>query len=239
MKTKTFNKTGTVWTVLISALALLLCAALIVGVTGKTKAEYIPAPDSASDDFSGTMLSDYDNVLLYFSSDKVLFDFEDVNLTDYDYVVLDVCDSEFLVNDSYGMSFGPKVDGFDLSTYIDVAPDSTGSLTKSISGLFNRDTGTFTYVFDMRDIENDIVNLHLYFEGAYVSTSTLTEFSSSVLSAFAIEYENSHEAYGSCKVGALYLYGFENAKNCTIGDYIADPTLKLTDCKDSMLYTGE
>ena len=64
MKTKTFNKTDTVWTVLIGVLALLLCAALVVGVAGKTKAEYIPAPSTASPDFSGEMLSSYDNLTL-------------------------------------------------------------------------------------------------------------------------------------------------------------------------------
>ena len=71
MKTKTFNKTDTVWTVLIGVLALLLCAALVVGVAGKTKAEYIPAPETAASDFSGEMLSSYDSLRIRLIDDKI------------------------------------------------------------------------------------------------------------------------------------------------------------------------
>ena len=59
------------------------------------------------------------------------------------------------------------------------------------------------------------------------------------LTGFKIAYASMSEQYDIYKIGGMYLYGFENADDCTIGDYISDSTLKLTDCKDSMLYTGE
>lgn len=237
MKTKTFNKTDTVWTVLIVVLALLLTAALVVGVAGKTKAEYIPAPDSAADDFSGTMLANYDNLNLYFYSDEIIFDFNDVDLLDYDYVVLDVCNVNFAPTDIYTLEFGPDIDGFDLKTHA-LGQIIDSMCIPNVTGLFTKCTGTFTYIFDMSDASAG-VKLHLYHDGDYQTTLSVNEFSSSLLLSFTLGYDDGHEHYANSSVGGMYLYGFENAKNCTIGDYIADQTLKLTDCKDSMLYTGE
>ena len=238
MKTKTFNKTGTVWTVLISALALLLCAALIVGVTGKTKAAYIPAPPTASDDFSGTMLSNYDNLILSFSMNQITFDFIDVDLLEYDYVVLDVCNSNFECDDSGYIRFGPSINGVNLSTESYVSPDENGSLKPGVNGLFNEFAGTFTYIFDMTGIA-DGVKLHLYHDGVYYSSFEMNDFTSTKLESFQISYQEYLEYCQFMTVSGLYLYGFEDASDCTIGDYIADQTLNLTDCKDSMLYTGE
>lgn len=237
MKQKTFKKTDTIWTVVISALALLLVAALLVGVTGKTKAEYIPAPDSAADDFSGTMLANYDNLNLYFYSDEIIFDFNDVNLLDYNYVVLDVCNVNFTPTDSYTLEFGPDIDGFDLKT--EACGEIIGNeCVPNVTGLFTKCTGTFTYIFDMTDVSTG-VKLHLYHDGNYHTTLAVNEFSSSMLLSFTLGYDDGHEHYANSSVGGMYLYGFENARDCTIGDYIADHTLKLTDCKDSMLYKCE
>ena len=239
MKTKTFNKTDTVWTVLIGVLALLLCAALVVGVTGKTKAEYIPAPPTASDDFSGTMLSNYDNLILNFSMNQITFDFIDVDLLEYDYVVLDVCNSNFECADSGYIGFGPAINGLDLSTDSHCSPDENGNLKPGVNGLFNEFAGTFTYIFDMTGLADGVAKLHLYHDGVYYSSFEMNDFTSTKLESFRISYQDYLEYCQLMTVSGLYLYGFENARDCTIGDFLSDHTLKLTDCKDSMLYTGE
>lgn len=249
MKTKTFNKTGTVWTVLISALALLLCAALIVGVTGKTKAEYIPAPSTASDDFSGTMLSDYDNLKLFLNKNYISFNFGGVELSRYDIVVLDVVNATLQPCDLYEISFGLQFDNDGTKTYFENTVGLDSSSYNQYSGPFFDDSignKTITYVLDLRHIENGVVSWTTYVDGIYHKNGNVYSVDKdTVLESFNIVYADesiqnpSAESYDQYIIGALYLYGFEDASDCSIGAYIADPTLKLTDCKDSMLYTGE
>ena len=231
MKTKTFNKTGTVWTVVIAALALLLVAALLVGVTGKTKAVYIPVPETAASDFSGEMLSSYDNLRIRLIDDEIEFDFSDVTLSDYKIVVLDVCDSSFGPVDLNKTSFGPVIDGLDLYTE-DTVDYATHEHT--ITGAFAKSNGTFTYIFDMR--ESDL-KIYLYLDGKYHKMFTSADHNK-IITSFVLNLYGTEEMYGNQSVGSMYLYGFKNAPQY-LEEHLANTGLDLTDCKDSMLYKGE
>lgn len=231
MKQKTFKKTDTIWTVVISALALLLVAALLVGVTGKTKAEYIPAPETAASDFSGEMLSSYDNLRIRLIDHKIEFDFADVTLSDYKIVVLDVCASSFGPGDLNATTFGPVIDGLDLYTEHHV---DSSTYESTITGAFAKSNGTFTYIFDMR--ESDL-KIYLYLDGKYHEMLTSADHNK-IITSFVLDLGGTENTYGNQSVGSMYLYGFKNTPQ-HLEEYLANTKLDLTDCKDSMLYKGE
>ena len=232
MKQKTFKKTDTVWTVVISALALLLVAALFVGVFGKTKAEYIPAPSTASGDFSGEMLSNYDNLSIELYNDRIALDFENVDLTDYKYVVIDV-DGDFHESDCYSVTFGPIVGNLNLNT------TSSSDLTtyeNTVTGLFDFNVGVFTYIFDLTD--ESYARLYLYYNGVYQDSLGVSEFDTTILESFLITYGEMHEMYGTITIESFYLYGFEDKPQYLV-QHLENHELNLSTCKDSMLYKGE
>ena len=250
MKTKTFKNTDTIWTVVVAALALLLIVALFVGVFGKTKAEYIPAPSTASPDFSGEMLSSYDNLTLELSKNYFSFNFGDICLSDYDFIVRDVIDACIKPNDLYyDISFGLEFDTNGEKLFFENISSVNSNDYSEDSGPFFDDfirDQSITYVLDLRDIQDGNVFWATYVDGVFHNSGSVSSVSKdTTLQKFKIVYasENtqnpSSEAYDSYSIGGIYLYGFEEASDCTIGDYIEDQTLNLSTCKDSMLYTGE
>lgn len=244
MKTKQkTNKSNTGVYVLLSVLALLLVAALLVGVGGKTKTVYVPAPPTASSDFSGTMLSDYDTLSVNLSSDYVNFNFGEVKLSSYDYIVLDIMDASLEPNDTHSISFGLVFRENDTETFFKntASVDSTNYSESSGPHFDNfiEDDG-ISYILDLRDLENGNIRWITYLNGLFHNSGDFTSIGQDAfLTDFKITFNPMSEYADSYEIGGMYLYGFENAEDCTIGDYISDSTLKLTDCKDSMLYTGE
>ena len=251
MKTKNnTNKKGAVFLVLPVILAVLLIIALLVGVTGRTKTVYIPAPGNASDDFSGTMLADYDNLKLIVYQSTLEFDFNDVLLSDFDFIVMDLTSANLQPNDSYtiGLSLNFNNESLCLTNnfighgsgegyayysepYFIVGSDEVGSVIP---------VANYTYLLDLRDLKNGKIVVNCYVDGVFSTTNTFTDVPSDIkMTSLTHVFNKVDQNCDSASYGGIYLYGFENADDCTIGDYISDTTLKLTDCKDSMLYTGE
>lgn len=244
MKQKTFKKTDTIWTVVIAAPALLLVVALLVGVFGRTKAEYISAPSTACDDFGGVMLSDYDNLSIAVSERNVTFNFGNIKLKTYDFVVLDVMNAKIFPGDTHTVSFGPVFDFEGSESFFENISQNDPVDYSNISGPFvdhQLHNDTLTYVLDLRNIEAGDVTWYTFVNGEFHKSDTVSSVNvNTTFKSFKIDFQHEMTSWtDTYEIGALYLYGFENAKNCTIGDYIEDQTLNLSTCKDSMLYQGE
>lgn len=232
MKQKTFKKTGTVWTVVIAALALLLVAALLVGVGSKTRTVYVPAPPTASSDFSGLMLSNYNNLSIKFSDNRIALDFENVDLSDYKYVVIDI-DGNFNESDCYSVTFGPIIGNLNLNT---TTSTNVTNFDNTVSGLFDFNSGVFTYIFDLTF--EGCERLYLYYNGVFQDSLSVSEFDTTILESFLITYDEMHETYGTTTIESFYLYGFEDRPQYLV-QHLENHELNLSTCKDSMLYTGE
>lgn len=230
MKTKVKFKNSKVGVyILLSVLSLLLIAAIFVGAGGKTKTVYIPVPGNASSDFSGVMLSDYDSLRLYMCNNSVILDFDDVELEDYDFVVLDIVNASLLPFDMNSTSFGPTIEGVNLNTYGSFNYDT---YNVDYSGVYPDMEGTFTYVFDMR---GESIKVYTYQDGVFNKVIT-SDISKGILKDFTFIAEIN---YGLQSIHSVYLYAYEDAGDCTLGNYISDSSLNLTTCKDSMLYKGD
>ena len=96
MRQKNKNRENALWMVLSAVLAMLLIVSILVGVTAKTKKVYIPAPPDAADDFSGVMLSDYDNLSIHLMDDYISFDFGKITLLDYDFIAIDLLNARIM-----------------------------------------------------------------------------------------------------------------------------------------------
>ena len=236
--------------VLIAVLAIMLIISLIIGANAKTKTVYIPAPEFASDDFSGVILSDYDNLNLNFQYNYTSFEFAGFDVYQYDYVVLDVCNASFAASDLATVKFGPMIDGSSLRepvmSYNSISYDSSTKVTSyDGGGAFDFDkpadykNHTFTYIFDLTSIQDNTLNIHLFLDGIYYNTLIDNEISSNIeITEFMISYGPILKSTDKYIVNGLYLYGFEDSDKCTIGDYFTEGA-DLSTCKDSMLYKGE
>lgn len=195
--------------------------------------EKINVPENASSDFNGTMLSSYDNIRFEFYEDGYQFDFKDVDLLNYEYVVLDVCDANFSSYDTYTVEFFPYIEGLNLKTISRLDPTD---FSESVGGLFDKDSGTFTYIFDLTSIKEGIAKLHLYYNGIFYKTVSVDNFTSTILSSFDVEYGDLHENYGTNYVGNIYLYGFNEGDADYLKYHLANHNFNLSTCKDSLLY---
>ena len=232
MKANFRTKKSSVWIFLSGFLAILLVVAILVGAMSKSKATYIPAPEHASTDFSGEMLSNYDNLSIELSNDRIALDFENVDLLDYKYVVIDV-DGVFQEADTYSVTFGPVIGNLNLNT---TSSTDLTTFKRTISGLFDFNSGVFTYIFDLTN--ESYARLYLYYNGVYQDSLGVSEFDTTILESFLITYGETHELYGSITIESFYLYGFEDRPQYLV-QHLENHELNLSTCKDSMLYKGE
>ena len=219
-----------------SILAIVLTLSFLASAFTKPKImipQKIEAPENASSDFSGTMLSNYDNLELLFYQDKIVYNFEDVNLINYDYVIIDV-KADLTLNDSYTIRFGPVLGSLDLDTIIS-SGDSYGTINV-VNGLFNQYNGIFTYIFDMTSVNEGVARLHLYYNGIYYNTVSVSEVDSTILEAFKIKYDSFLESCGNNSIDFFYLYGFSDGSAEYLKQHLSNHNFNLSTCKDSLLY---
>ena len=189
------------------------------------------------------MLSDYDNLTLNFYDNKIEFDFSDVSIDDYDFIVLDICDARLLPSDSGSvLKYGPSFDNTGVTNGIqNQLSMSAASITYGeFFGEYDmHNSSDFTYLIDARSLASGVVEVLTYLDGVYCHKTVFEDITDITLKNFVINYHSIDKTYGNFSINAMYLYGFKNAEDCSLGAYISDTTLKLSDCKDSLLYTGE
>ena len=246
--------------IIISALAIILVASFMLNILSAPSVvinKKIKPPVSASSDFSGVMLSTYDNVRLKYYEDKVVFDFDDVKVKDsngvnYDFVVLDFIDLEFGFPDSISSSFTPvfnKDFAFSTQYNSDYQMDyDTGETVypSYLGGMFQTETvistdgafkATYTYLFDFRQLNEGKFALHTYLNGNFNFSKTVSvDNLSLVFENFVFDYGTPVENYGFINFGSIYLYGFETGSNSALSSIVSNKSLPLTSCEDSLLY---